>query len=155
MPRPPRPAFVVIALVVPIVLPALVYVTVALMDGIGVGGAFAALIAQIRDGRPNPAISGILGLLPVGILLAGTWAGGRLHSDGRRVAIAGWCGLGAIVLVLVWANFMVWPLFLPGRAFPGFPHGIELVIAPIFFAPIAMAVGGGIGWMLGGSSTAQ
>lgn len=150
MSRPPRPGFVALALVVPIVLPAVTYVVVGLMDGLGVGGAVSALVAQIGDGRPNPLIAGILGLLPMGLLLLGVWVGGRLHAAGHRVVAAGWGGFGAILLVLVWVNLMAWPLYLPGRSFPGFPHGLELVIGPIFFAPVAMVVGAGIGWVVAG-----
>ena len=149
MSRSPRAEFIAVALVVPIILPVFAYLTVAMLDGHGIGGAVSALVAQIRDGRPNPLITGILGLLPVLLLLLGMWIGRRFDPEGRRIAAAGWGGLGGILVVLAWVNLTVWPLYLPGRPFPGFPHGLELVIGPILFAPVAGVLGVGIGWLAG------
>ncbi|MCA9752021.1 MAG: hypothetical protein KC591_07505, partial [Gemmatimonadetes bacterium] len=54
---------------------------------------------------------------------------------------AAWGGLVPIVVVLAWASFQFWPKFLPSRVYPGFPHGLEFVIAPLVFAPIGMVLG--------------
>ena len=149
MSRSLRAGFIAVALVAPIILPTFAYLVVAMLGGHGVREAVSALVAQIRDGRPNPLITGILGLLPVLLLLLGMWIGRRFDPGGRRIAASGWGGLGGILVVLAWANFTVWPLYLPGRPFPGFPHGLELVIGPIFFAPVAAVLGVGIGWIAG------
>lgn len=152
MSKLPRPGFIAIALVAPIALPALTYLLVAMLDGHGVGGSVSALLAQVRDGRPNPLISGVLGLLPVLLLVLGMWIGRRFDPEGDRVGAAGWWGLAGILVVLIWANLTAWPLYLPGRPFPGFPHGLELVIGPLFFAPVAAMVGVAIGWITGRST---
>lgn len=140
MPRKSRMRFLFAALVAPLVLPALVYCVVALGAGLGVFGTLEALVNQATGQRQNILASSLLGLAPALLLLViirvARWID---PQDSWRLA-AGWGGLVGILLVLAWANFEVWPLFLPGRGYPGWPHGIELVIAPLFFAPVVMAV---------------
>ncbi|HSG48385.1 MAG TPA: hypothetical protein VLA43_11270, partial [Longimicrobiales bacterium] len=144
-------AFVVVALAAPLLVPVAVFMAVALASGMGVGGAIRALLEQSSGRRQNPVTVGILGLAPVGVLLAGLWAAGKrgLGPDRRRGAA--WGGLAAILLVLVWVNAQFWGLFLPDRVYPGFPHGLELVIGPLFFAPVALVVGAVFGALLAGS----
>jgi len=65
----------------------------------------------------------------------------------RQVAVAGSL---AIIALLLWANASFWPLFLPGRSYPGWPHGLEMVIVPLFFAPVGMLVAVAIAVLLQG-----
>jgi uncharacterized membrane-anchored protein len=60
----------------------------------------------------------------------------------------GWSGLVAILVVLVWINLQFWPLFLPERTYPGFPHGLGFIIGPVFFAPVLMALVMGGVWLV-------
>ena len=80
-------------------------------------------------------------------MCCGSCGGG--DPRGRWLGIAGWSGLTPSLLLLVWANAEAWPLYLPGRAFPGFPHGLELIIVPLFFVPVAMVFGTVAGGVVG------
>jgi hypothetical protein len=133
--------FVLLALIAPLVLPPLIFAGVAWAAGMGFSGAWQALVEQSVSPRQNPLRSAPLGLLPACILLLALWLGHRSRRDSSSVRIAGWGGLIAILLVIVWANVEAWSGFLPSQIYPGFPHGLELVIGPLIFAPIAMLVG--------------
>jgi hypothetical protein len=137
----PARHLVLLALIAPLVLPPLIFVGVAWSAGMGFSGAWQALLEQSVSARQNPLRAAPLGLLPVFILLLALWLGHRSGRDASSVRIAGWGGLIAILLVIAWANIEAWSGFLPSRVYQGFPHGLELVIGPLFFAPIAMLVG--------------
>ncbi|MEX1256729.1 MAG: hypothetical protein WEG36_03820 [Gemmatimonadota bacterium] len=141
MSRQIRPGFVLAALLAPVLLPAVVYFVAAFASGLGPVGSVEALLEQSFGGRPSPVTTGLLGLFPALLLLGGIFLARRLWPQAEWIQAAGWGGLGALLIVLAWANFEVWPLFLPGRSFPGFPHGIELVIGPLIFGPVAILVG--------------
>ena len=145
--------FVLVALAAPLLVPVVVFTTVALSSGMGVGGALQALVEQSSGRRQNPVTVGVLGLFPVLLLLAGLWVAGKRGLGPDRYRGAAWGGLAAILLVLVWVNAQFWGLFLPDRVYPGFPHGLELVIGPVFFAPVALVVGAIFGALLAGSDT--
>ena len=132
--------FTVTALVSPLVVPAAVFLAVGVASGMGVGGAVDAFVQQSGERRQNPMVTGALGLFPVLLLGGGLAVGARLSRRRGWVRPAAWSGLAAILAVLGWANFEFWPDFLPERVYPGFPHGLELVIAPVFFAPVAAAM---------------
>jgi hypothetical protein len=136
-----RVRFLIATLVAPLLLPAVVYCLVALGAGLGVSATLKALVDQTGGEKNSLALISALGLAPAMLLLvlvrALRWFDPR---DAWRIA-SGWGGLTAILLVLAWANFEAWPHFLPGRNYPGWPHGLELVIAPLFFAPVAMVFG--------------
>lgn len=136
-----RARFLLLALVLPLLVPLVVFGAVGLASGMGPAGTLQAFLEQASGRRQNPLTTAVLGLFPVLLLLAGLWVGRRLGRDGPRLRAAGWGALGAILLVLLWANAQFWPLFLPDRVYPGFPHGLELVIGPVFFAPAAMLLG--------------
>jgi len=135
--RRPRAGFVATALIVPFVIPFVVYLTVALASGLGFGEATAATWAQVR-GRPSLLTSGLLAMIPMVLFLGAVALLKKRDEEGRWLNIAAWFGLTPSIVLLVWANAEVWPSFLPGRPFPGFPHGIELIIVPLFFVPAAM-----------------
>ena len=144
---PPRRGFVILALVAPFVIPPVAYLVVALSAGFGPGEAWTAMVEQI-GGRPALITPGVLGLIPIGVFLGLLALLRRRDPDDRWVGVAGWAGLIPSLLLLVWANVEVWPLHLPGRTFPGFPHGLELVIVPLFFVPAAMVVFGAVGGLV-------
>lgn len=129
-------------LCLPVAVPVVVFAAVGFASGMGLAGTMAALADQVAQRRLNPLITGVLGWFPVALLFLGRWLANRWKPEGAWVGSASWGGLVAILGVLVWANLQFWPLFLPERVQPGFPHGMELVIGPIFFAPVAMLLGG-------------
>lgn len=141
-PRPhPRIGFVATALLLPLLIPPVVYLAVALTSGLSVGEAVPALLEQV-GGRPNLGATAVLGLAPILLFTMVLRLMRRRDPEGRWLGAVGWWGLVPALLVLVWVNVEVWPLYMPGRSFPGWPHGLELVIGPIFFAPVALVVGG-------------
>ena len=101
------------------------------------------------SGRPNLLTSGLLAQIPMVVFLGALALLQKRDPDGRWLSIAAWAGLAPSLALLVWANVEVWPLFLPGRTFPGFPHGIELIIVPLFFVPVAMVAGLLVGALVG------
>jgi hypothetical protein len=127
-------------------IPPVVFLVVALGSGLDVGAAVEALVAQYREPRQNLFVVAIPGLFPLLLLAIGLWIARRIDAArGRRPALALF-GLAPILAVLVWVNFQFWPLFLPERTYPGFPHGLEFVIGPGLFAPVGMVVGLVVGW---------
>jgi hypothetical protein len=127
-------------------IPPVVFFIVALGSGLDVGAAVEALVAQYREPRQNLFVVAIPGLFPLLLLAIGLWIARRIDAArGRRPALALF-GLAPILAVLVWVNFQFWPLFLPERTYPGFPHGLEFVIGPGLFAPVGMVVGLVVGW---------
>lgn len=143
--------FVAAALLAPLLIPPVVYLVAALASGLGPTASLDALVEQSLGGRPSPLATGILGLFPALLLLGGVLLARKLRPEARWIRAAGWGGLGALLIILAWANFEAWPLFLPGRSPPGFPHGIELVIGPVVFGPIAILVGAVFLGILAGS----
>lgn len=134
-------ATVVVASVIAFVLPSLVFLGVALFEGMGVSGTLAAIVEQYSTPRQNLAVLGLVGVLPVALLGVVLWIlrfFKRVQSHRPRLAIG---GAMAILLVLTWVNFEFWPTFLPDKTYPGFPHGLEFVIGPLIFAPVAMVIG--------------
>jgi len=107
------------------------------------------LLAQLQAERRNLLVVGLPALLPFALLalvllIYRRWRG---PSGCWQVALA---GSVAIVTMLVWANASFWPLFLPGRSYPGWPHGLEMVIVPLFFAPVGMLIAVAIALILQG-----
>jgi len=83
----------------------------------------------------------VLGLAPLVLLSLILWIGrrfGRFHESGVAVSLG---GAVAVLILAVFVNFQYWPTFLPSQNYPGWPHGIEFVVGPLFGGPIAVLVG--------------
>jgi len=128
-------------------IPPLVFTAVALFAGLGIGESLSALVAQYSAPRQNLLICGVVGLLPLGLLAALLWLINRLAPGNQHRPALALGGLMPILAVLAWVNLEFWPTFLPSGTYPGFPHGLEFVIGPIFFAPVAMVVGVLVLWL--------
>lgn len=140
-----RRIFLPVAIVTPLLLPAVVYAGVAISKGLSVSATASALAAQAVGGRPNLFAPAILSVLPVSIIFGLHWLARKRDPINAWRHRAAWTGLGMVLCVLLWANLSAWPLYMPGRQYPGFPHGLELIIGPLFFAPVAALVG----WFMG------
>ncbi|MEO1245263.1 MAG: hypothetical protein AAFX56_06205 [Pseudomonadota bacterium] len=130
-----------------VLLPALVFVASGLYREMSLPDSLGALAAQYVAGRGNLVLVTLLGLLPL-LLIAGcvglrrwlrkTWNGAAIYALGATVPV---------VFVIAFSHIEYWPRFLPARASPGFPHGLELVIGPLIFAPGGAAVGFSLVWI--------
>ncbi|MEK9509582.1 hypothetical protein WI460_15395 [Gemmatimonadota bacterium Y43] len=150
--RAPSRRFLATALLAPVVIPPVSYLAVALGAGLGPGEAVAAMTAQM-SGRPNLITPAVLALLPLLVYIGLIVLLRRRDPLGAWLPRAAWMGLVPALLLLTWANATVWPLYLPGRAFPGFPHGLELVIVPLFFMPVALLGGLAVGRIAAGRAS--
>ena len=121
-------------------IPPLVLAACSLRAGFDVSETISTLTHQYQTDRRNLALVGIPSIVPFGLLAAVLAFYRRWRGAQGSLALAFGGGV-PILLALTWAHASVWPLFLPGRTFPGWPHGLELVIAPLFFAPVAMTFG--------------
>lgn len=147
----PLPVFVAAALAL-VATPPLVFTAVGLAEGMGLGGTLSAVVAQYGTRRLNLLMVAVLSLLPLALLALLVHLVGRFTSvaASRRALATG--GALAIVAVMLWVNAQFWPLFLPERSAPGFPHGLEFVIGPLYFAPVGMVVGMVVAGLLARSS---
>ncbi len=139
--------YVVLATASIVLLPALIFAICLLLDGHSAAESMRLLLAQMQAERRNPLVVGLpavvpFALLAIVLLIYRRWRG----PQGSKMVAA--FGVLAIVLLLIWANAIFWPLFLPGRSYPGWPHGLEMVIVPIFFAPVGMLVAVAIAMIL-------
>ncbi len=118
-------------------VPAVVFLVCALLADLTLADSLRETGAQFVVERRHLWGVGVLGLIPVLLLTGLGWVLGRWLEPlrTRRICQAGLLG---IALILVWVNVEFWPGYLPERAFRGFPHGLEFVIGPLFFAPTAM-----------------
>jgi len=148
MARTPSPRFVILAVATPFLVALLGFLLGGLAAGMG-GGVVTALIEQVGQRRLNPLMAGVLGLAPVLLLLLILWIAPRFLPRLGWGAPAGWAGLAPIAILELWAHWEVWTTYLPTRSMPGFPHGLELVIVPLFFAPVGMTIGLGVALWLG------
>lgn len=119
----------------------IVFVLVGLANDMSMGDTFSALVAQYSAPRINMWMVSLVASVPLLLLVLILWIGRRfgkfLHSAGA-VAFGGSVG---ILLVTIFVNLQFWPRFLPSLTFPGWPHGIEFLLGPLFASPIAMLVG--------------
>lgn len=127
-------------------IPAGVFLICALAADLGIQVSLRETAEQFVAKRNHLWGCGVLGVFPVLLLTGLGWLIKRWLEPlrARRIAQAGLVG---IALVLVWVNFEFWPGYLPERAFRGFPHGLEFVIGPLFFAPGVMLVLMLIAWL--------
>ena len=138
-----------LSLFLPLLIPPVVFAICALAEGMSTTEMWFALTEQYTAERTNLLVCGLLGLFPILLLLLGLWIYRRSRGTNGVISLMGWCGLIPILLVLVWVNFEYWPSFLPSRTYPGFPHGLEFILGPGFFAPIGMGAGMVVGWWAG------
>lgn len=132
--------FLLLSLLCVALTPPLVLTLCLLNAGYSPGATLSLLLEQSVSARRNLWLVGLPALLPFALLaiLLAIYRRWRGPEGSIELALGG--GL-SIVILLLWANASFWPLFMPGREYPGFPHGLEMVIVPIFFAPIGMLVG--------------
>ncbi len=123
-----------------LLIPLLCFYLVALLNGMDSASAIRALQEQCTQHRQNPLLTSILALLPVYVFAALLWIVNRRRAIAHPRIFAA-TGISSAAAVQLWVNWNFWDLFLPSRAYPGFPHGLEFVIGPLFFTPIAMVFG--------------
>ena len=141
-------AWLLIGMLIALAIPPTSFAVSAVNAGMGADLAMQALLEQLSAERQNLLVCSLLGLFPVALLASILWLAGRLgQSEQKRISLAGG-GLLPILLVLAWANFEFWPIFLPERVYPGFPHGLELVLGPGLYAPLAMLIGLVAAWIV-------
>lgn len=133
--------FFLVAVVVLLLIPPVVFTIVALSKGMAVGAIPGLLIEQYASKRQNLFVCGAISIAPLLALLVVGWLYRRFRGTGGTQHLMMWGGLIPIVLVQIWVNFDFWPAFLPSRVYPGFPHGLEFIIGPGVFAPIGMLLG--------------
>ncbi|MCH9648891.1 MAG: hypothetical protein K0U98_11685 [Deltaproteobacteria bacterium] len=130
-------------------IPPVVFLGAALQAGLSLTGSFSAMSAQYTAPRQNLLVCGAVGLLPLALLAVVIGLMKRFAPRGPNRAVVAIGGLLPVLAVLLWVNWDFWPLFLPDRTYPGFPHGLGFVTGPLIFAPIGMAVGMLISWFAG------
>jgi len=137
-----------LCLLLPLIIPTVVFAGCALAAGLSPVETWAAMLDQYAAKRLNLVVSGLPGFFPLLLLLAVLAAYRRYGRSERIRRMMGWGGRPAVLTVLIWVNLQFWPLFFPGRTFPGFPHGLEFIIGPVFFAPVVMALTMGGIWLV-------
>lgn len=149
-----RGARVAFAIGVPgaVLLPGLIFAVTALATGLSPAETVDATIAQYTAPRLNLLVTGVLALVPFAVLAIGL-AVLRRFADDRATDSAAVGGATMILLTILWAHASYWPSFLPDRVAPMWPHGLELVIGPLFFAPVLAIVGLLGGWFLWRTTT--
>ena len=110
--------------------------------------AFSSLFQKYLVAKRNPLLSSLIGIFPFVLLALLLFILGRRKVNDKLRGLLSFVGASSIFICMFWVNLIYWPNFLPGRPNPGFPHGLELVIVPIFFAPIAMFVSVFIAWLV-------
>ncbi len=135
-------------------IPIVVFVACAFLADLSVAESVGATVEQFSAERHPLLGAAIPGLLPVALVTALGWLVSR-KLDLRRSRLIAQGGLAGIAAVLIWVNLTFWPGYLPERAFRGFPHGLEFVIGPLFFAPLAMLVGMLAAWFATRATAAQ
>lgn len=128
-------------------VPPVVFFLVALVSDMSLSESMAALVEQYKSRKQNLLLVGLVACLP--LLLSGIvlWLHGRAGGLPAMRRILTWSGYAPIWLVAVWVNFEYWSDYLPARTFLGFPHGLEFVIGPLFFAPAGMVMCMLVAWL--------
>lgn len=130
-----------------LLVPPVVYFLTGLTNAMTFIETFTALIAQY-SGRPNLLVTGLIGLIPLGAIGLVLWIHRRTGGKALTRRYLFRASMLALIAVLVWSNHEFWRVFLPQRIYPGFPHGLELFIGPVFFAPVAILLAMLIAWVL-------
>ncbi len=134
--------------IIAFIIPPFLFFAIALIKGLSLYETVVAMSDQYSTSRQNLAVCGALGIFPI-LLLALSWLLlKRFVPSVGNSTIPIWGGLVPIFLVLLWTNLEFWPIFLPSRMYPGFPHGLEFVLGPGLYAPIGMLIGFLVGWLI-------
>ncbi|MEM0911612.1 MAG: hypothetical protein AAGJ37_11585 [Pseudomonadota bacterium] len=112
------------------------------------GHAISSLIAQYQQMKRNPFFTSLLSVFPFILLAVLVVIAQKRKTSAEKCYVVMVCGALAIFVIMFWINLVYWPNFLPDVPYPGFPHGLELVIAPLFFAPVGMLIGVLCGWFI-------
>lgn len=121
-------------------LPGGAFWATALAKGMGLDQGTSALAAQFTAPRLNLFVLGGLNAAPVLLLALGLGLARKRGLGAQRWAMLFVAGLLPVLAVELWAQFSFWRLFLPERKAPGFPHGLELALGPLLYAPVAMLI---------------
>ena len=135
-----------------LLIPPTVFTGVALFSDMSMAETTRALIEQYSGRKQNLLVVGIMGCLPLVLLALALWLHRSFKGSPTMRPVLTWSGYFAIYLVMTWVNIEFWSDFLPGRVYPGFPHGLEFVIGPLYFAPMGMAVCMVLAWLAASKS---
>jgi len=130
-----------------LIIPPVVFAAVALHSGMSIGDALAALTEQYQASRLNLLVTSLVGLFPMLLLLVFLGVRRLLKKPPQANVMYAIAGVLPPVLVTVFIHFEFWPTFLPGRTYPGFPHGLEFIIGPAVFAPVGMLIALVFAWL--------
>lgn len=130
------------------IIPLMIFTGSAMAGGMGVVATITALGEQYTAERTNLLIVSLTGLLPLLLIAFLIFVRTRLRKtpEGAAEYALGCCI--PVLLIAVFVNLEYWPSYLPERQFLGFPHGLEFVIGPLVFAPIGVAVGFLVTWLV-------
>jgi hypothetical protein len=129
--------------------PPATFAVCGLLANMGVADIGAAMFEQYAsDARPALWGPSLLALAPVLLLALALWLIAKFRKQPDLNRPLGAAGLLAMTLVLIWANASYWTIFLPERTSPGWPHGMELLVGPLFFAPPAVLLAMLLAWLL-------
>lgn len=131
-----------------LLVPPLVFFVVALSSDMSWSESISALTEQYHSRKQNLLVVGLVACLPLLLLPLVLWLHGRAGGKRPMRRILAWSGYLPVWLVTAWVNFEYWTDFLPARTFLGFPHGLEFVIGPLFFAPVGMAACMLVAWLV-------
>ena len=133
-----RPVFTCLLLV--LVVPAVVFILTGFLKGMAFTDVLDIMATRFGEARPNLLVTSLIGVFPLSLLGLVIWIHRKRGGSQavRSSMLAG--GMLALLLVIAWSNYEYWRVFLPEGKVPGFPHGLELLIGPVFFAPVAMAL---------------
>ncbi len=130
----------VVGVLATFLIPAASYWACGVLEGLAPVTALEYLIEQYGVRRQNPALSAIPALLPL-VLLAAVLAVIRRMTAKPTSLVLAIGGLAPQLALQIWTNVGFWSIYLPTRSYPGYPHGLEFVIVPLFYTPVAMALG--------------
>lgn len=140
--------FTFVGILLPLIVPPVAFFFCSLAAGMAIPETLAAVGEQYATRRQNLLLSALPGFFPVMLLHLVLFIMRRRHVPSPTRQRMAWTGLATIAAVLIWVNLQFWPLFLPDRVYPGFPHGLEFIIGPFLFAPGLMLVTLASTWMI-------
>jgi hypothetical protein len=148
MQKPSSALTVLIMLLAILLVPPLVFLLVGISSDMPASSVLSALIEQYTQKKRNLLAIGSFACLPLLLIPLVLWLYKRFGGAAELRPVLSWSGFLGILLVTLWVNFEFWPDYLPSRVYPGFPHGLEFVIGPLFFAPAAMVMCMLVAWLV-------